>query len=99
MLFTLAFVDDRLLNDTKLNTQNIVVSIDKEKLYTIKKLKKRVNGQMTTFEWDTKVSNIISQEKKGKKLHVGIIVSGIFLHCTYNLKDFSGALNTATSSR
>ena len=99
MLFTLAFVDDRLLNDTKLNTQNIVVSIDKEKLYTIKKFKKRVNGQMTTFEWDTKVSNIISQVKKGIKLHVGIIVSGIFLHCTYNLKDFSGALNTATSSR
>lgn len=50
MWFTLAFVDDRLLNDTKLNTQNIVVSIDKEKLYTIKKFKKRVNGQMTTFE-------------------------------------------------
>ena len=99
MVFTLAFVDDRLLNDTKLNTQNIVVSIDKGKLYTIKKFKKRINGPTITFEWDTKVSNIISQAKKGKKLHVGIVVSGIFLHCTYDLKDFSGALNAATSSR
>lgn len=99
MVFTLAFVDDRLLNDTKLNTQNIVVSIDKGKLYTIKKFKKRINGPTITFEWDTKVSNIISQAKKGKQLHVGIVVSGIFLHCTYDLKDFSGALNAATSSR
>ncbi len=99
MEFTLAFVDERLLNDTKLNTQNIVVRIDKGNLYTIKKFKKRVNGPTITFEWDTKIANIISQAQKGKKLHVGIVVSGIFLHCTYDLKDFSGVLNAATSSR
>ena len=99
MEFTLAFVDERLLNDTKLNTQNIVVRIDKVNLYTIKKFKKRVNGPTITFKWDTKIANIISQAQKGKKLHVGIVVSGIFLHCTYDLKDFSGVLNAATSSR
>ncbi|OUO51500.1 hypothetical protein B5F76_09510 [Desulfovibrio sp. An276] len=70
MEFTLAFVDERLLNDTKLNTQNIVVRIDKGNLYTIKKFKKRVNGPTITFEWDTKIANIISQAQKGKKLHV-----------------------------
>ena len=98
MAFTIAPVDEQLLNDAKLNTESIVVGIDKNKLYRINKFKKRVNGPTITFEWDTKISTIISQAKKGKNLHVGIVVSGGFLHCIYDLKDFNGALNAAATS-
>lgn len=98
MGFTIALVDEQLLNDAKLNTEDIVVGIDKDKLYRIKKFKKRINGQTITFEWDTKISTIISQAKKGKNLHVGIVVSGVFLHCMYDLKDFNGALNAAATN-
>ena len=98
MAFTLGLPNE-LINELRKNAQSIIVLVDNNELNQISKFNTQLGNSTITFEWDSKLSKIISQAKKGNILHVGVITGRIMIHSQYPLKGFSGALKAATKNR
>lgn len=97
MAFTLGLPKE-LIKELRKNVQSIIVLVDKNELNQINKFNTKLDTSTITFEWDNKISQIISQAKKGNILHVGVIAGNIMIHCQYPLNGFSGALKAATKN-